>query len=114
MTANKEFLRMASVLAYVFGCSKERRIFCYTLLLKACLLIVIFFNFVGKFPHIIVSASGKPSTALGRENLEAVIQFGPTAVGTTVQKMVELHNLSPVSTLHCHHHYHHISPGPLA
>ena len=71
------------------------------------------FQSAGKFPHIIVSASGKPSTALVRENLEAVIQFGPTAVGTTVQKMVELHNLSPVSILHCHHHYHYISQGPV-
>jgi hypothetical protein len=40
---------------------------------------------------------GKPSTTLNKATLEAVIEFGPTAVGTTVQKMVELHNLSPVS-----------------
>ena len=55
-----------------------------------------FASFLGKFPHIIVSAPGKPSTTLGKDNLEAVIQFGPTPVGTLVQKMVELHNLSPV------------------
>ena len=55
------------------------------------------FIFSGKFPHIIVSAPGKPSTTLGKDNLEAVIQFGPTPVGTSMQKMVELHNLSPVS-----------------
>ncbi|XP_053386703.1 cilia- and flagella-associated protein 65-like isoform X2 [Mercenaria mercenaria] len=51
---------------------------------------------IGKYPHIIVSSVGKPSTTLNKDTLEAVIQFGPTAVGTTVQKMVELHNLSPV------------------
>ncbi|XP_060587307.1 cilia- and flagella-associated protein 65-like isoform X2 [Ruditapes philippinarum] len=51
---------------------------------------------IGKYPHIIVSSVGKPSTTLNKATLEAVIEFGPTAVGTTVQKMVELHNLSPV------------------
>lgn len=51
---------------------------------------------IGKYPHIIVSTPGKPSTALNKDNLEAVIQFGSTAVGTSVQKMVELHNLAAV------------------
>ncbi|WAR10588.1 CFA65-like protein [Mya arenaria] len=51
---------------------------------------------IGKYPHIIVSAVGRPATTLNRDTLEAVVEFGPTAVGTTVQKMVELHNLAPV------------------
>lgn len=54
------------------------------------------FEGVGKYPHIIVSSPGKPSTTLNKDILEAVMQFGPTPVGTTVQKMVELHNLSVV------------------
>ncbi|KAL4217273.1 hypothetical protein ACF0H5_023724 [Mactra antiquata] len=51
---------------------------------------------IGKYPHIIVSSVGKPSTTLNKDTLNAVINLGPAAVGTTVQKMVELHNLSPV------------------
>jgi len=50
----------------------------------------------GKYPHIILSSAGKPPTTLNKDVLEAVIQFSPTSVGTTVQKMVELHNLSAV------------------
>ncbi|KAK3591649.1 hypothetical protein CHS0354_040559 [Potamilus streckersoni] len=51
---------------------------------------------IGKYPHILVSTPGQPSTALTKDNLEAVITFGQTQVGASVQKMVELHNLSMV------------------
>ncbi|KAH3749495.1 hypothetical protein DPMN_183993, partial [Dreissena polymorpha] len=63
---------------------------------EGCMSKTAIFIGIGKYPHIIVSSVGKPSTTLNKDNLEAVIQFGPTAVGTTVQKMVELHNLAPV------------------
>ena len=61
----------------------------------ASLILCLFF--AGKYPHVIVSSAGKPPTTLNHDTLEAVIQFGPTAVGTSVTKMVELHNLAPVS-----------------
>ncbi|OWF45565.1 hypothetical protein KP79_PYT24425 [Mizuhopecten yessoensis] len=51
---------------------------------------------IGKYPHILVSSPGKPATTLNKENLEAAVQFGPTPVGSTTQKWVELHNLAPV------------------
>ena len=54
------------------------------------------FQSSGKYPHVIVSAVGKPSTTLNKGTLESVVQFGPAAVGTTALKTVELHNLSPV------------------
>ena len=50
----------------------------------------------GKYPHLLVSTNGKPSNNLGRDNLEAVINFGPVPVGSKNTKWVELHNLSPV------------------
>ncbi|XP_050388962.1 cilia- and flagella-associated protein 65 [Patella vulgata] len=51
---------------------------------------------IGKYPHILVSASGKPVNNLKQENLESIINFGTVAVGSSVQKWMELHNLSPV------------------
>lgn len=51
---------------------------------------------IGKYPHIIVSLPGQPATASHKQELEAVIQFGSTAVGASLTKMVELHNLAPV------------------
>ncbi|KAJ8320586.1 hypothetical protein KUTeg_002173 [Tegillarca granosa] len=51
---------------------------------------------IGKYPHILVSSPGKPASSLTQENLESVVSFGPTAVGATIQKVVELHNLSTV------------------
>ena len=55
--------------------------------------------FSGKYPHLLVSASGKPCSNLAHDNLEAVINFGPMPVGSKNTKWVELHNLSPVSPL---------------
>lgn len=51
---------------------------------------------IGKYPHLLVSTRGKPSNNLTRDNLEAIVNFGPVPVGSTNTKWVELHNLSPV------------------
>ncbi|KAK7113832.1 cilia- and flagella-associated protein 65-like isoform X2 [Littorina saxatilis] len=51
---------------------------------------------IGKYPHLLVSTNGKPSSNLARDDLEAVINFGPMPVGSKNTKWVELHNLSPV------------------
>ncbi|KAK7484650.1 hypothetical protein BaRGS_00024058, partial [Batillaria attramentaria] len=51
---------------------------------------------IGKYPHLLVSTSGKPSSNLTRDNLEAIVSFGTVPVGSTNTKWVELHNLSPV------------------
>ncbi|XP_076448439.1 cilia- and flagella-associated protein 65-like [Babylonia areolata] len=67
----------------LFGMEKKQ---CVTVTMKG----------IGKYPHLLVSASGKPSSNLGRDNLEAVINFGPVPVGSKNTKWVELYNLSPV------------------
>ncbi|ESO88046.1 hypothetical protein LOTGIDRAFT_219687 [Lottia gigantea] len=51
---------------------------------------------IGKYPHILISASGKPADCIKSDNLESVINFGTVGIGSTVQKWMELHNLSPV------------------
>lgn len=63
------------------------------------ILILNFYDFTGKYPHILVSSAGKPSNSLNSNNHEAEIKFSSTPVGTTIQKWVELHNLAPVRFL---------------
>ncbi|XP_072031285.1 cilia- and flagella-associated protein 65-like [Amphiura filiformis] len=52
---------------------------------------------IGKLPHLLVSAPGKNPKALQNVNIESVISFGDVAIGTTIEKIVELHNLAPVN-----------------
>ncbi|KAK3083386.1 hypothetical protein FSP39_021362 [Pinctada imbricata] len=51
---------------------------------------------IGKYPHILASVPGKPTSALSSDNQDVEIQFGSNPVGSTIQKWVELHNLAPV------------------
>lgn len=51
----------------------------------------------GKYPHLLVTSGGAPSQTKARGSVEALIDFGQVSVGQTVEKWVELHNLSPVS-----------------
>ncbi|XP_025115261.1 cilia- and flagella-associated protein 65-like isoform X2 [Pomacea canaliculata] len=53
---------------------------------------------IGKYPHLLVSLTGRPASSLSHQNLEAVVHFGAIPVGSTATKWVELHNLSPVQT----------------
>lgn len=52
---------------------------------------------IGKFPHLLVSSSGKDAKQLDRSNTEAVVDFGEIPVGKSIEKYVELHNLSAVN-----------------
>ncbi|XP_013412505.1 cilia- and flagella-associated protein 65-like [Lingula anatina] len=54
-------------------------------------------NGIGKYPHLLVSSVGKPVEELNRDDKEAVAHFGEIPVGKSVEKFVELHNLSPVN-----------------
>ena len=58
--------------------------------------------FVGKYPHLLVSAAGSIPQASDSLSMESVISFGATPIGSTVQRVLQLYNLSPVSmsTLH--------------
>lgn len=58
---------------------------------------LIVFVYSGKYPHLLVSLTGRPASSLSHQNLEAVVHFGAIPVGSTATKWVELHNLSPVS-----------------
>lgn len=52
---------------------------------------------IGKFPHLVASASGSKKTSeVGCSN-EAVLNFGEVPVQSTVSKWIELHNFSPVN-----------------
>lgn len=54
-------------------------------------------TFSGKYPHLLVQSSGAPVTPNIRGEIEALINFGHVSVGHTVERWIELHNLSPVS-----------------
>lgn len=51
---------------------------------------------VGKYPHLLVSTTGKPSSNLSHDSLEALVSFGCLPVGSKGIKWIDLHNLSPV------------------
>ncbi|XP_064646085.1 cilia- and flagella-associated protein 65-like isoform X2 [Lineus longissimus] len=55
------------------------------------------FEGIGKYPHLLVSCSGKKSKDLSAEDTEAVLNFGKVVIGKTVEKWVDIHNLSPVN-----------------
>jgi hypothetical protein len=57
------------------------------------------FLFPGKYPHLLVSCSGKKSKDLTADDTEAVVNFGKVVIGKTVEKWVDIHNLSPVSNI---------------
>ena len=48
---------------------------------------------IGKYPHLLVKSSGVPLSG----ETEATIKFGCVSVGQTVERWIELHNLSPVN-----------------
>ena len=53
---------------------------------------------IGKYPHLLVSSSGLPSSQNAMKgDTEALVNFGSVPCGQVVEKWVDLHNLSPVS-----------------
>ncbi|XP_019617941.1 PREDICTED: cilia- and flagella-associated protein 65-like [Branchiostoma belcheri] len=50
---------------------------------------------IGKFPHIVVRTEGKDTQTFGA-TAETLVDFGTVPVGKSVEKWVELQNLSPV------------------
>ncbi|XP_074643169.1 cilia- and flagella-associated protein 65-like [Tubulanus polymorphus] len=55
------------------------------------------FEGIGKYPHLLVSSSGKASLDLDHDKSEAIVSFGDIPIGHMTEKWVELHNLSPVN-----------------
>lgn len=53
--------------------------------------------FVGKYPHLLVSAAGCNPQASDSLTMESVVSFGAAQIGSTVQRVLQLYNLSPVS-----------------
>ncbi|XP_071792552.1 cilia- and flagella-associated protein 65-like [Asterias amurensis] len=53
---------------------------------------------IGKYPHLLVSAAGSIPHASDSLSMESVISFGATPIGSTVQRVLQLYNLSPVIT----------------
>lgn len=51
---------------------------------------------IGKYPYLVVSAGGTPSTST---NFQTVVDFGTVAIGKTVEKWIDLQNLTPVSNI---------------
>ncbi|XP_038048739.1 cilia- and flagella-associated protein 65-like [Patiria miniata] len=51
---------------------------------------------IGKYPHLLVSSPGKIPKAMDNLNMESVIAFGDVPIGATVEKSLQVHNLSPV------------------
>ena len=61
---------------------------------------------IGKYPHLLVN-SNELSNSAGQTkgDIEALVNFGLVPAGETVEKWVELHNLSPVSIIICYGGY---------
>lgn len=62
----------------------------------------------GKFPHLMASVPGSKETSKLTIDGEVELNFGEVPVQTSANKWIELHNVSPVSTLLnsvicCHH-----------
>ncbi|RXM95325.1 Coiled-coil domain-containing protein 108 [Acipenser ruthenus] len=51
---------------------------------------------IAKYPHLLVSAAGHLSQTSGQEDTQSVLDFGCVAVGSTVEKYIDIHNPSPV------------------
>ncbi|XP_041119870.1 cilia- and flagella-associated protein 65 isoform X1 [Polyodon spathula] len=51
---------------------------------------------IAKYPHLLVSAAGYLSQTSGQEDTQSVLDFGCVAVGSTVEKYIDIHNPSPV------------------
>ncbi|XP_015214914.2 cilia- and flagella-associated protein 65 [Lepisosteus oculatus] len=51
---------------------------------------------LSKYSHLLVSAPGHLSQTSGQEDTQSILDFGSVAVGSTVEKHFEVHNLSVV------------------
>ncbi|XP_033103427.1 cilia- and flagella-associated protein 65-like [Anneissia japonica] len=51
---------------------------------------------IGKYPHLLVCSAGEKPNAINNPGMENIVDFGDVAIGKTREKMIELHNLSPV------------------
>ncbi|CAH1790082.1 unnamed protein product [Owenia fusiformis] len=54
------------------------------------------FEGIGKYPHLLVAASGQSPATLTKEDQNPTLNFGTIPLGKSSEKWVELHNLSPV------------------
>ena len=53
----------------------------------------------GKFPHLMASVPGSKETSMLTSDGEVELNFGEVPVQASANKWIELHNVSPVSTV---------------
>ncbi|XP_072325408.1 cilia- and flagella-associated protein 65 isoform X1 [Scyliorhinus torazame] len=53
---------------------------------------------IAKYPHLLVSALGELSQTTGQEDTQSILNFGHVAIGSAVEKYMEIHNYSMVDT----------------
>ena len=58
-----------------------------------------FYTQSGKFPHLMASVPGSKETSKLTSDGEVELNFGEVPVQTSASKWIELHNVSPVSTV---------------
>ncbi|XP_072117075.1 cilia- and flagella-associated protein 65 isoform X2 [Mobula birostris] len=65
---------------------------------------------IAKFPHLLISVPGEVSQVSGQDDMHSILHFGHVAVGSTVEKYVEIHNYSIVNTLFRVMHLQQVTP----
>ncbi|XP_078085417.1 cilia- and flagella-associated protein 65 [Mustelus asterias] len=53
---------------------------------------------IAKYPHLLVSARGELSQTSEQEDTQSVLNFGHVAIGSAVEKYMEIHNYAMVNT----------------